>query len=45
VRAGRRHALTLVVVVLIVVRSFHQEARDETGLIGGERVPGGRFAD
>jgi hypothetical protein len=31
--------------VLIVVRSFHQEARDETGLIGGERVPGGRFAD
>jgi hypothetical protein len=44
-RAGRRHALTLVVVVLIVVRSFHQEARDETGLIDGERVPAGRFAD
>jgi hypothetical protein len=31
--------------VLIVVRSFHQEARDETGLIDGERVPAGRFAD
>jgi hypothetical protein len=35
----------LYVVVLIVVRSFHQQARDETGLIGGERVPAGRFAD
>jgi hypothetical protein len=33
------------VVVLIVVRSFHQEARDETGLIDGERVLAGRFAD
>jgi hypothetical protein len=46
-RAGRRHTLTLVVVVLIVVHSFHQEARDETGLIDGERVPAGagRFAD
>jgi hypothetical protein len=34
-------ALLLVVVVLIVVavRYFHQEARDETGLIDGERVP------
>ncbi len=33
-------ALLLVVVVLIVVavRYFHQEARDETGLIDGERV-------
>jgi hypothetical protein len=39
--------MTLVVVVLIVVavRSFHQEARNETGLIDGERVPAGRFAD
>jgi hypothetical protein len=27
------------------VHSFHQEARDETGLIDGERVPTGRFAD
>jgi hypothetical protein len=35
----------LCVVVLIVVRSFHQEARDETGLIDGERVLAGRFAD
>jgi hypothetical protein len=43
----RCHALTLVVIVLIVVavRSFHQEARDETGLIDGERVPAGCFAD
>jgi hypothetical protein len=30
---------------LIVVHSFHQEARDETGLIDGERVLAGRFAD
>jgi hypothetical protein len=46
-RAGRRHALTLLVVVLIVVAvcSFHQEARDETGLIDGERVLAGHFAD
>jgi hypothetical protein len=35
----------LCIVALIVVRSFHQEARDETGLIDGERVPAGRFAD
>jgi hypothetical protein len=31
--------------VLIAVRSFHQEARNETGFIDGERVPAGRFAD
>jgi hypothetical protein len=30
--------------IVVAVRSFHQEARDETGLIDGERVPAGRFA-